>query len=93
MSLYGRRPECVVYQSQWEDLKDTKQTFDLNELVLFDDVSHLFLLLFLLIDLLLQSLDLLGELIKPVPVKRSVSDRADECCIGILEGLGENQFL
>jgi hypothetical protein len=60
---------------------------------LFDDVSHFFLLLLLLIDLFLQSLDLLGELIKPVPVKRSVSDRADECCIGILERLGEDQLL
>ena len=60
---------------------------------MFDDVSHLFLLLLFLVDLLLQSLDLLGELIKSVPVKRSISDRADECCIGILERLGEDQLL
>lgn len=60
---------------------------------MFDDVSHLFLLLLLLIDFLLQSLDLLGELIKPVPVKRSISNRADECRIWILEGLGRAQLL
>ena len=61
--------------------------FDLHKGILFDDVSHLLLLLLTLVDLLLQIRDLLGELVEAVTIDRPIRDGADERGIGILERL------
>lgn len=75
------RSDENLWKSQWPS------SLDLLENVLLDNVSHFLLLLFTLVDLLLQISDLLRYGIKTMTIRGSIGDGTNERSIGVFKGL------
>lgn len=61
--------------------------FELYQDVLLDDIRHLLLLLFPLVDLFLEICNMFRNLVETVAIERTIGDGADESRVRILKGL------